>query len=138
MHLSETIHTGDDTSIYNMGTKQEMYKEMTYSLKNFFYMLKSTGGGRMNLDDQVAVDAAISACTGENIRKKKLLSTLKRALGISNRLLHRGIKIRKEMEDRDEKHFVRIQIGEYSNSIKNGKFIIVFFFQCATAINLSI
>jgi hypothetical protein len=120
-HQSHVATMSNNQAIPGENKDKALHREMVRALKGFFAMFKKKRG-RTCLEDQNAIDAAIAALTGSNITEQGLSSTLCRALGVSRRLLKRATQLRKDLEDRDYKHWVRVPRREYINWIKDGGF----------------
>ena len=129
-----TMH--NDQSIPGETKEEKIHREVFASLKDFFSMFKKKRG-RTCLEDQNAIDAALAALSGPNIEEQKLSSTLCRAVGVTRRLLKRAMILRKNLEDKDIKRWVRVPRGEYLNSIRDGMFRLELMFLCCASLLLS-
>ena len=81
----------------------------------------------MHVEDKKAIDAALAGLAGNDIHQYRLGSALRRALGVSRKLLKTGMALRKELEDRDDKHWIRVPPKAYLNSITDGTSLLVVF-----------
>ena len=79
------------------------------------------GGGRRSDEDQNAYDSVLAALVSGKLNSAKLGTMLSRKLDISRRQIRRGRARRKNMEDMDNKHWVRKSSAVPKSAIGEGK-----------------
>ena len=96
------------------------------SLKEFLGMFArkrgeaDKGGGRRNVEDQNAYDAVMASLISEELDAAKLTKLLSQKFGITKRQLKRGRALRKNLKDKDCKHWIRKSSAVPRNAIGLG------------------
>jgi len=115
--LQQFLGDCDDAATYVSKDKLAQ-AEIILNLRTFFEHMKSYS---RTTDDQQAVDAAIVAlvATTKAGNRKGMNTAYRRVLGISTRMLRRGVALRDAMMDSEAKHYVVRTRVPYSNAMND-------------------